>query len=217
MTQLINTKNENQSEEKKESLIEKIQNEIKESKERIIDLKCEIIKSEGNVIENIIHIDVDVHIRLSKSQEILFNDLEEYKKKHKNTIILICGNLLHMKDKLDAETSNFLKRLSEIFAVIIPVNYDYIKESDRTDKKTEILQDRQLGNIHYLLNSGVYIYENIIFGLSSIKDGYIMYEEKIDELLDHMDININHDLKNIKKIPLYHGEIIIEKRWIYNE
>lgn len=221
----INTKNENQSEEKKESLIEKIQNEIKESKERVIDLKCEIIKSEGNVIENIIHM-ADVHIRLSERHDIymkvfkkLFNDLEEYKKKNKNTIILICGDLLHVKDKLDADTIimtwNFLKRLSEIFAVIIiPGNHDCIKESDRTDTITAILQDRPLGNIHYLLNSGVYIYENIIFGLSSIKDGYIMCEEKLDELLDHMEININHDIKNIKRISLYHGEIKSIKKTI---
>ena len=41
---------------------------------------------------------------------------------------------------------------------------------DRIDSITSILKDRDIKNIHYLNKSGVYRYNNIFFGVSSLID-----------------------------------------------
>ena len=59
-------------------------------------------------------------------------------------------------------------------------------------------------NVYYLRNSGVYVYDNIVFGVSSIIDKYMLSYEKLDELM----ILNNHIKTNYTKIiGLYHGRV----------
>ena len=198
--------------ETSESVIIKIQKQM--IKNYNVEIKSHILNNSNNIITNIIHM-ADIHIRLSERHDIyqiifnrLYEDLEEYKKLKPNTIILICGDLLHVKDKLDPDTTifvwDFLKKLSSIFpTILIAGNHDCKQYSDKIDTITAILKDRPLSNIYYILNSGVYIYNNLIFGLSSIKDGYILTSDELNIILD----NINYNKQDIKKICLYHGQI----------
>jgi len=185
---------------------------------REVNLRCETLKNTGKSIKNIIHMG-DIHIRLSERHDIyqkIFNkmymELEEYKKSDPETIICICGDLLHVKDKLDADTIiftlNFLKKISGIFpTIIIPGNHDCVENSEKIDTITAILEERNLENIYYLLHSGVYVYENIIFGVSSLKDGYILKKTELLNIIEKSDIELDHNIKDIKIIGLYHGII----------
>ena len=228
ITELLNKKKDNENNnnikieiiddniEDYNSIITKIQSDMKKSRE--VKLKCEVIKNTGNSIKNIIQMG-DIHIRLSERHDIyqkifniMYKELEEYKKKEPDTLICICGDLLHIKDKLDADTIiftlNFLKKISGIFpTIIIPGNHDCIENSDKIDTITAILEDRNLKNIHYLLYSGVYVYENIIFGVSSIKDGYVLKKTELLNIIDKSDIELEHNLQDIKIVGLYHGMI----------
>jgi hypothetical protein len=198
------------------SIITKIQLKMRNSRE--VNLRCETLKNTGKSIKNIIHMG-DIHIRLSERHDIyqkIFNkmymELEEYKKSDPETIICICGDLLHVKDKLDADTIiftlNFLKKISGIFpTIIIPGNHDCVENSEKIDTITAILEERNLENIYYLLHSGVYVYENIIFGVSSLKDGYILKKTELLNIIEKSDIELDHNIKDIKIIGLYHGII----------
>ena len=192
------------------TVITKMQKEMSNSYINKVDIKYNILNESNITITNIIHM-ADIHIRLSEQHDIyqkifnqVYEDLTEYKKTNPNTIILICGDLLHMKDKLDANTTlfvwEFLKTLTLIFpTILIPGNHDCIQYSDKIDTITAILKDRPLPNMYYLLYSGVYKYNNIIFGVSSIKDGYILDRSKLNEFIE-----IKEEMTTI---CLYHGGI----------
>ncbi len=180
-----------------------------------IDIKCQTIHNDKKIIKNIVHL-ADIHIRLSAlhhEYQIVFNTLYDnlnvLKNKDPDTLIVICGDILHSKDELKPDTVvmvwNFLKSLSDIFPVIIiSGNHDMIQNNNnKIDSITSILKDRPIKSIHYLLNSGVYIYNNIIFGVSSLIDNYILTRDKLDTLIDKLD----YEDKYIKKIGLYHGQV----------
>ena len=190
-----------------------------------IELKYEVINSDDKIITNIIHM-ADIHIRLSAlhhEYQIVFNklydNLLELKKIEPNTLIVICGDLLHSKDELKPDTIvmawNFLKNLADIFPVIIiSGNHDMIQNNNnKIDSITSILKDRPIESIHYLLNSGVYIYNNIAFGVSSLMDNYVLSRDKLDEILDlnNFKKSKNYEnfknFKNFKRIGLYHGQV----------
>ena len=179
-----------------------------------------IIKRSDNVINKIIHI-ADIHIRLTSYHNeynnvfsIFYDELREYKKLNPNTLICICGDLLHSKNELTPDsilvTWDFLKNLSDIFTVIIITgNHDMLETNDdKVDSISAILKDRPIDNIHYLTKSGVYEYNNIIFGLSSIIDKYTVHIDKLNEIIDtNSDIYDIYDDNVIKKIGLYHGAV----------
>jgi len=206
----------NKSEEIEITEIRKIKKDLEKNYENKANVQLKTLNNDGVIIDHIIHL-ADIHIRLSKRHyeyslvfEKLYENLENYKLENPNTLIVICGDILEKKNELDPNTImftwNFIKKLSLIFPVIlIAGNHDLIEESDHIDTITAILEDRPLYNIHYLIDSGAYIYNNIIFGVSSIKDGYIMTREKLDEKIKNIEINYNED--KIKRIVLYHGEI----------
>jgi DNA repair exonuclease SbcCD ATPase subunit len=174
-----------------------------------------ILKNDTNSISKIIHI-ADIHIRLSKLHDeynFVFNNLYEQlnciKLTNPDTIICLCGDLLHSKDELKPDTIihtwNFIKNLSDIFPlIIITGNHDTIElNNNKVDSITSILKDRPINNTYYLLNSGVYIYNNIIFGVSSIIDKFIMNLDTVHETLK----NNNFIVQDNKFIGLYHGSV----------
>ena len=179
---------------------------------------CTKIKYTGQQINKIIHI-ADIHIRLSSRHaeyeevfEEFYNELVYIKLHEPNCLVCLCGDLLESKDELKPDTIiltwNFLKNISIIFPLImISGNHDRIEQNDtKIDSIQSIINERPITNIHYLRDSGVYIYENIIFGVSSIVDKYILNRNTLDRLLLNCYPDIYH-LDNIKKIGLYHGGV----------
>jgi len=175
-----------------------------------------------NVISKIIHI-ADIHIRLSTLHdeynevfELLYSELRNIKKNSPNTLICLCGDLLHSKDELKPntiiQTWNFIKNLSDIFPlIIITGNHDTIElNNNKIDSITAILKDRPIDNTYYLLNSGVYIYNNIVFGVSSIIDKFMMSRNIVDNVIKmNSDPFIGNQYldQDIKYIGLYHGSV----------
>ena len=176
---------------------------------------CFTIIENDKIINEIIHIG-DIHIRLSTRHDEyklvfnkLYNELNELKLDNKARLIYIAGDLFHTKNELQPDTIvfawDFLKNLSDIYPIIIIMgNHDTLEtNNDKTDTITSILRDRPLNNIHYLINSGVYIYNNIIFGVSSIHDNKITSRDIMDKILEE-----NHFIDNkYIKIGLYHGQV----------
>ena len=179
---------------------------------------CMKIIHTGRIIHKIIHI-ADIHIRLSSRHkeyeevfEEFYNELVYIKISEPNCIVCLCGDLLESKDELKPDTIihtwNFLKNISSIFPLIlISGNHDRIEQNDnKIDSIQSIINERPIDNIHYLKDSGVYIYENIVFGVSSIVDKYTIHIDKLNSLLKDTYPQI-YELPHIKKIGLYHGGV----------
>jgi len=146
-----------------------------------------------------IHIrNTDIHVDEYKH---VFNNLYNYLIKVKNdcSLIVITGDILHNKDKLTPLSVSlcvdFLSKLSQIMTtVFIAGNHDLnIRNLDYQDSLSSIIYKRNINNLYYLKHSGVYRFNNILFGLSSLLDNkFISASDIVDDGL---------------KIGLYHGII----------
>ena len=190
----------------------------KQNIENKYEPKCSKIIYTGCIIKKIIHI-ADIHIRLSSRHkeyeevfEEFYNELVFIKLSEPKCVICLCGDLLESKDELKPDTIiltwNFLKNISSIFPlIIISGNHDRIEQNDnKIDSIQSIINERPIENIHYLRDSGVYIFENIIFGVSSIVDKYTLHIDKLNSMLKETYPEI-YKLQNIIKIGLYHGGV----------
>lgn len=216
-------KNLKKEEVKKLELIEIEENDNETEHEMVnveikkyVEIKCNYISQGNKPIKKIVHM-ADIHIRLSllhKEYGIVFERLyRELLEIKEECLIVICGDLLHKKNELDPDTImfvwNFIKKLSQIHPlVIIAGNHDCYEYTDKLDSITAILEDRAFKNIYYLKESGVYIYNNIIFGVSAIRDKYILSKEEMDSIIEKNKTEIDYPKEEIKKIALYHGQII---------
>lgn len=151
--------------------------------------------------EKIYHIS-DIHIRpLKRHNEYneVFENLYNFLKKeqHSSNIIAITGDILHEKDNLKPETviicRNFVKRLAEYgTVVIITGNHDMLENnSDRIDNLTAVFDDLPA---HYLVNSGAYLFGNVVLTVSSLVDKKFIRRTQVTE-------------KDLPVIALYHGSI----------
>lgn len=178
----------------------------------------EIIKKEFNYkseIKKIIHIS-DIHIPLFKRNdeylevfETLYNKIKSIKndlKIEENSnipiIIVITGDILHSKSDLSPEcifnTRNFIKNLLKLLpVVIIPGNHDVnMNNNNRLDSITPILDDLSNNEqLYYLVHTGIYTLNNIVFSHASIYDYNIIPSEEIETK------------DNQVKIALFHGRI----------
>ncbi len=169
-----------------------------------------IILNSNININTIFHIS-DIHIRRydrHSEYETVFNNLYNYLNsvKNNNSIIVITGDVLHAKDNLTPDCVvkcyKFFKSLADIMPVIlIAGNHDMV-ESNKTIKDSieAILSERNIENLYYFKNSGIYQYGNIIFGVSSLLDNQFI---KADDIIDNYNGNIN----NMLLIGLYHGPV----------
>jgi DNA repair exonuclease SbcCD nuclease subunit len=158
--------------------------------------------NQGNNVKTIYHT-ADIHIRtLERHTEysIVFSNLYEALKDKEDSLLVVCGDIFHNKDKLVSETiilfNEFLTKLSEIIPVIMILgNHDTYSHANRLDIITGIMSVKNNTNskhkIYFLKDSGVYKYNNINFHVSS--------------LLDNKFIRCN-DLEGIN-ICLYHGPV----------
>lgn len=164
-----------------------------------------IILDKGSSISKIFHL-ADIHIRLKGERHdeynYVFDKLYEYLDAHKHDLIVICGDLLHSRLELDAEsiqlTKSFIQNLAKFSdVIIIPGNHDVnINNHQRIDPLKSITDGiNYLHNVYYLPQSGFYKYNNFIFGVTSVYDNTIL------------ELSQNHKKSNLKYVALWHGTI----------
>ena len=175
----------------------------------------EIIKLKSSFkgkVNKIFHM-ADIHIRLTNDRYPEYKQVFEkvYQKclkdpQIKNSIILLCGDILHSKNELSPEcvdlTIDFFKSLSSITDVILIMgNHDgNLSNKSRLDSLTPLIKEiNSEYKIHYLLYSGVYEYNNIYFCVSSIYDQKFIDASQVGQI-------VPKNSKNLK-IALYHGPI----------
>lgn len=170
-----------------------------------LDTQTKVLLSDFTV-KHIIHIS-DIHIplnlhdkRLSEYQTV-FNNLYSYIKSNidlTTTIIIVTGDLIHVKIKLEAETiklaRDFLYNLSQLTQTIVIIgNHDFTENNkERTDTLSAIA-DRL--PVHVLKYTGVYQFGNILFAFNSLFDNkFIRY----------------HDIPscNLPVYALFHGTLV---------
>ena len=191
------------------------------------------------VVKHLYHIS-DIHINLrarhteysevfSNLNKFLKNEKQKYnipldKNQDIDCVIVITGDILHSKTELLPEcielTRKFLKNLSKLMPVIMMAgNHDLnINNDERLDGLTPIVNgiDKSFP-IHYLKQTGIYKYHNIIWSLSSVRDYHIIRPESINESLfndAYSSYNSNTDNETgnktdnkIYKICLFHGRV----------
>ena len=161
-------------------------------------------------IEYIVHIS-DIHIRLnSRHNEYIevFKKLYEKIKLHNSKgIIVLTGDIFDTKQSLTSESIKisieFFINLSNILPLfIICGNHDsLLSNPDRMDNISGVLTNREIKNLHYLQLSGIYKYQNILFGVSSLIDNINVHSLLLDDYIN------KNNLKDILKIGLYHGPV----------
>lgn len=176
-------------------------------KDNVVSIMKTIVLNDDKIIKMIYHIS-DIHIRLDNRIEEynnvfnrLYNFLRNEKEKKEESIIVVTGDIMHIKDRLTPHCMlmcyYFLLNLSNIFPLLyICGNHDtLIKNKDSVDSLTAIFEKRESKDLHYLKYSGIYKYGQIKFGVSSLID---------DLFVKASDIKIS---KGELKIGLYHGPV----------
>ena len=159
--------------------------------------------AEGKIITTVYHT-ADIHIRtLDRHDEykhVFYNLYRKLKEEPdlENSVLVICGDLFHNRDKLISESiilfNDLIEQLTSIIDVIcILGNHDTFTHQDRLDTVTGIVDIKQFQNFHFLKYSGVYKYHNVDFTVSSLLDNVFIRERCVGS-------------ENIQ-IALYHGPI----------
>jgi len=161
--------------------------------------------------EYIIHIS-DIHIRLKSREEEYKSVFENLYKKlrkinSKKGLIVITGDIFHDKLSLTPEaiilcTELFINLSSILKTIVIPGNHDgLLNSNEKVDVISGVLYGKDIRDLIYLKESGIYKFNNLIFGCSSVFENIFV------------DINIlNAVVKKKKwttavKIGLYHGMV----------
>jgi DNA repair exonuclease SbcCD nuclease subunit len=159
----------------------------------------------------------------------LYKKIREIKRIFPNILLVIAGDVFQSKGKsnaiMNAFAGKFFKKLSAILPVIIIAgNHDcyedrhndidsitallidgcYDNSSDEDMDMDEIQKFKQKAypDIYYLRDSGIYKYNNIIFGVSSIIDKHMLTKKEIDDYIIENNILLSH---HTTYIGLYHG------------
>jgi DNA repair exonuclease SbcCD ATPase subunit len=172
----------------------KIEEENK--KNEIIILEDMVSKS----INKVYHCS-DIHIRLNSQHDQyrdVFNNFYTMLRESELGIIVCCGDILHNKNELSPEcivlVLDFLENLAKIMPTfIIAGNHDAVLcNSDKMDSLSGILNRHSIPDLYYLKNSGVYRYNNIVFGVSSLLDSNFIYSDTIQKKPDDILIGLYH-------------------------
>lgn len=155
-------------------------------------------------IRYIYHI-ADLHIRrnerIEEYKHVFDNFIQQLKDEYSITknkaMIVVCGDIFHFKTSQRAEGLNLftylIKELTSLHPVILLMgNHDVDLTSSNMDIITPFMNvfDK---NLYYLKNSGMYMFNNIVFVANT--------------LLDNKIININNKISGKTYISLYHGTI----------
>ena len=186
-----------------------------------------------NPVKNIIHIS-DIHIRqgdIERSRyneyKIVFNnfihDIKNLCRNSNNdTIIIITGDVFHNKGKMDTPAIKLFFQWMDKMLNIAPVfiicgNHDFRQEDPHHPDMIEVLtvpyinkhnEHRVKHPLFYLKETGQYIWQNIGFGLVSVKDTLRVFNTAgiISKLPDFPSAD---NLQNVDfKIALFHGTLL---------
>lgn len=138
-----------------------------------------ILKSENKKYTHILHI-ADIHIRLNKRHEEyrnVFNTLyAEARNTPEDTVIALLGDVFHSKSDLSPEcvqmATDLFKNLADIRPVIlIAGNHDAtLSNKNRLDSLTPIVDALNHPNLHYLRNTGLFGFGNILWNNMGVFD-----------------------------------------------
>lgn len=137
----------------------------------------------------------DIHIRNSSRHSeyvTVFNRLYDMLTQEKSKwtsgesgLIVLTGDIVHSKSQILPQLiimlRDFLTNLSNIMPVImIAGNHDLnLSNLDVPDTLSSILHKTHIQNLHYLKNSGVYLWNNIRFGVMSVIDYPLIRAEQL--------------------------------------
>ncbi len=139
-------------------------------------------------IKYVIHLS-DLHIRYDRNEEyiLIFDKLFHSLKSNtnltfENTVIVVCGDIFHEKRKQKASAlkiwNYFIKLMTSLFNLfVITGNHDYDMESNDMDWLESSFEAK---NYYHLNETGEYIFGNIIFGVSALKD-YTIFKMKQED------------------------------------
>jgi DNA repair exonuclease SbcCD ATPase subunit len=188
-----------------------LQKVTKTAKKKIIkDDNITILENEDNIkIKHIVHLG-DIHIRMQDRKEEyisvferLYEDIKKKKLNRKNSIIVICGDIMHDKENLHPSSLemciNFFTNLAAIAPVIvISGNHDKCDNNSDIDVIKTILNIKfnTENKIYHIDNNGLYLYNNIVFGLTQV------FEMTVTPCI------LSTKYKDKIKVGLYHGRVI---------
>lgn len=127
----------------------------------------------------------------------------------KTSLIVLAGDIVHAKTELSPEAVHFVRQFIEELCkitsvIIIQGNHDRnMSNPKRMDALTpviDVLEDRY--PVYYLKTTGIYQYQNIIFGVTGIMDNTLLDASKISK-----EIWNSVKQKNKYKISLFHGTV----------
>ena len=136
-----------------------------------IDLGCAQIDQIIHLSD--IHIPMNLHTKRSDEYNTVFNRLYNKIRQSTNSIIVITGDLMHTKLKMEPETilmaRQFLHSLSTIAPTIVTIgNHDFAQNNtERLDSLTAICDGL---DVHLLKHTGIYKTSNIVFVFNSLFD-----------------------------------------------
>ena len=164
-----------------------------------------------NKYTHIIHIS-DIHIRLYKRQEEykevfqkLYQKIDEIQ--DKNGLIVITGDIFHDKVSLTSEsvilcTEFFINLSKRRKTIVIPGNHDGLLNSyERVDNISGVLSHKTIPNLYFFKHSGIYRFNNFVFGVSSIFDNLFISSSEVDGQI----ASYGPCSEKFVKIGLYHG------------
>jgi len=189
----------------------------------------------NNKIEKIIHIS-DLHVRAGDTekariyeynhvfthfiQEISVSSLS------KNAIIVISGDIFHNKTYVGVQgvtmLLEFIAKILEISPVIvISGNHDSLQQESSTVDSLDMLKiaftsSKTKYTFHYLKETGLYSYNNVGFGVVSIRDVLRTTSGSgiVDKLPEYPNANAFEDTVDIK-VALFHGSVFKNGRGGY--
>lgn len=158
-----------------------------------------------NEVERIHHL-ADIHIRnFSRHEEyqvVLDRVYDRIRKKSSpRSLIVVAGDVAHSKTDMSPELvkliSNFLISLESIRPVLlIPGNHDdNVRNTERMDVLTPIVENLKLDNLCYIKDSGLFRVGDTVFSHFSIYDDYSEY------------VPASEIPESYNKIALYHGTV----------
>lgn len=164
--------------------------------------KIIVLETEKNVTK-IYHL-ADIHIprdntRYKEYDEVINRALNEIKKDTGESLIVLCGDIVDFKTNVTNEavrfTGKFLLKLAELTDVIIiagnhDTNIGNVNILDTLQTVLTLIQPKN--KIHYLRNSGLYNYSNIIFSVTSLFDKTLIRANTIQRTNDTILIALYH-------------------------
>lgn len=200
-------------------------NEIKDTKPKATTYKFSnefIISDTDFKYEHIIHL-ADLHIRyatnFNRYDEYydvftnLINQIKEYKTNKLKCIIVICGDIFHYKTIQKSDSialwNYLLYNITDLYpTIVITGNHDWNMLSNDIDWITSTYK---CNNFYHLNQNGFYKFDNLIFGISALKDSEILTMTKTEFKTNEQCL---HNKNNIY-IQLYHGALDGSK--LFNE